>query len=190
MLETVRRVLCCIEKIGESELKKELFQNPTNEYRGAPFWAWNCKVTKSDVDYILKDLEKNGDGRAIFTVGRGWICLIFRMNMEMVRYAIDQGKALGLKIWLYDEDRFPSGSAGGKVTWMKYRQRYLLLSPIRLKETDRRLYLGKYSITLENGYLKSYCYIKNGDRISDDADLWYLYREVVEIIHGLIIRLM
>ena len=49
--------------------------------------------------------------------------------MEMVRYAINKGKALGLKIWLYDEDRFPSGSAGGKVTVdEKYRQRYLLLS--------------------------------------------------------------
>lgn len=167
-------------KNRESELKKELFQNPTNEYRGAPFWAWNCKVTKSDVDYILKDLKRMGMGGAHIHCRTGMdLPYLSDEYMEMVRYAIDQGKALGLKIWLYDEDRFPSGSAGGKVTVdEKYRQRYLLLSPIRLKETDRRLYLGKYSVTLENGYLKSYCYIKNGDRISDDADLWYLYREV------------
>ena len=147
-------------KNRESELKKELFQNPTNEYRGAPFWAWNCKVTKSDVDYILKDLKRMGMGGAHIHCRTGMdLPYLSDEYMEMVRYAIDQGKALGLKIWLYDEDRFPSGSAGGKVTVdEKYRQRYLLLSPIRLKETDRRLYLGKYSITLENGYLKSYCY--------------------------------
>ena len=28
-------------KKEEKSLSAELFQNPTNEYRGAPFWAWN-----------------------------------------------------------------------------------------------------------------------------------------------------
>ena len=27
-------------------LSKELFQNPGSEYRGTPFWAWNCELKK------------------------------------------------------------------------------------------------------------------------------------------------
>ena len=35
-------------KYSEDEsLEKDLFENPTSEYRGAPFWAWNCKLDKS-----------------------------------------------------------------------------------------------------------------------------------------------
>lgn len=28
------------------ELTKEVFANPGSEYRGTPFWAWNCGWTK------------------------------------------------------------------------------------------------------------------------------------------------
>ena len=28
------------------ELDRELFKNPTSEYRGTPFWAWNGKLEK------------------------------------------------------------------------------------------------------------------------------------------------
>lgn len=34
------------KKNGTTDLKQELFKNPTAEYRGAPFWAWNCKLKK------------------------------------------------------------------------------------------------------------------------------------------------
>lgn len=27
-------------------LSRELFKSPTSEYRGAPFWAWNGKLSK------------------------------------------------------------------------------------------------------------------------------------------------
>jgi hypothetical protein len=28
------------------------FYNPPMEYRGAPFWAWNCKMTDADIDFM------------------------------------------------------------------------------------------------------------------------------------------
>ena len=33
-------------KNSEPQLSMELFRNPTSEYRGTPFWSWNCKVTR------------------------------------------------------------------------------------------------------------------------------------------------
>ena len=41
------------KKNTEPVLTKELFQNPTSEYRGTPFWAWNCKITKEMIDSQL-----------------------------------------------------------------------------------------------------------------------------------------
>lgn len=38
----------------DKELSRELFQNPTPEYRGAPFWAWNCKLDK---DVLMEQIE-------------------------------------------------------------------------------------------------------------------------------------
>ena len=36
-------------KNQEITLSKELFQNPTSEYRGTPFWAWNGKLSKEEL---------------------------------------------------------------------------------------------------------------------------------------------
>ena len=44
------------------ELTKEAFQNPGSEYRGTPFWAWNCKMTKDKVDHTLNVLKDMGMG--------------------------------------------------------------------------------------------------------------------------------
>ena len=30
----------------EPQLSPELFANPTSEYRGTPFWAWNGKLSR------------------------------------------------------------------------------------------------------------------------------------------------
>lgn len=52
------------KKNTEPVLTKELFQNPTSEYRGTPFWAWNCKITKELIDSQLDCFEKMGFGGA------------------------------------------------------------------------------------------------------------------------------
>ena len=33
---------------------RELFKNPTAEYRCTPFWAWNCDLKK---DELLREIE-------------------------------------------------------------------------------------------------------------------------------------
>ena len=47
--------------------------------------------------------------------------------MELVRYAHEKANQLGMLTWLYDEDRFPSGAAGGKVT-KNWDYRYLIFT--------------------------------------------------------------
>ena len=33
----------------EKQLDIELFKNPTSEYRGTPFWAWNTELDKEEL---------------------------------------------------------------------------------------------------------------------------------------------
>ena len=33
----------------DPQLSAELFANPTSEYRGTPFWAWNGKLSREEL---------------------------------------------------------------------------------------------------------------------------------------------
>ena len=42
------------KKNQAKDLSPDLFRNPTSEYRGTPFWAWNGKMEK---DELLRQIE-------------------------------------------------------------------------------------------------------------------------------------
>ena len=101
------------EKNLSLELNKELFQKPTAEYRGIPFWSWNCKVTKEQIDVQLAIFKQMGFGGVDIHPRSGMETLYLGEEyLERVKYTAQKCKELGLACWLYDEDRFPSGSAG------------------------------------------------------------------------------
>ena len=50
------------KKNVEKELNKDLFENPTCEYRGTPFWAWNCRMTKPILTEQIEQLKEMGFG--------------------------------------------------------------------------------------------------------------------------------
>ena len=52
------------KKNKSDELDKSLFQNPTAEYRGAPFWSWNTKLDQKELDRQLICLKEMGFGGA------------------------------------------------------------------------------------------------------------------------------
>jgi beta-galactosidase len=48
------------KKNHREQLDLKLFQNPTSEYRGTPFWAWNCKLDQQELDRQLEILKEMG----------------------------------------------------------------------------------------------------------------------------------
>ena len=46
-------------------LTYEEFKNPTNEYRGVPFWSWNCRLSDEKIQKQLAVFEEMGFGGAI-----------------------------------------------------------------------------------------------------------------------------
>lgn len=50
------------KKNTEEQLRDDLFRNPTSEYRGTPFWAWNCKLDNEMLDEQIGYLKEMGFG--------------------------------------------------------------------------------------------------------------------------------
>ena len=114
----------------DETLSMELFQNPTSEYRGAPFWSWNCKLEEKELLWQLETLKKMGMGGAHFHVRTGMQTqYLSDEHMALVKSCTEKCREENMLAWLYDEDRWPSGAAGGYVTKNeKYRLRYLLFT--------------------------------------------------------------
>ena len=101
----------------EKRLDGELFRNPTSEYRGTPFWAWNGKLSREELLRQIKIFKEMGLGGFHMHVRTGMDTpYLTEEFMGFIRFCIDAAKEEGMLAWLYDEDRWPSGTAGGKVT--------------------------------------------------------------------------
>ena len=182
----------------EKTLDKELFRNPSSEYRGTPFWAWNCKVTKKQIAEQTEDLRQMGMGGAHIHSRTGMnIPFMSEEFLELVSYAHDQFAEKDMLTWLYDEDRWPSGFGGGLVTCHEeYRQRCLVFSsePIqdgfpkdkgesissaRAIRNDSRKFLMRYGVQLnEKGNMTDYRALVDGEAIPEGYTPWYAYLEV------------
>ncbi len=111
------------------ELDIKLFENPTSEYRGAPFWSWNCKLEEDKLRRQIGYLQEMGFGGFHMHSRRGMATEYLSDEfMHMVKACTDEATKRDMLSWLYDEDTWPSGFAGGYVTKNpQYRKRYLWL---------------------------------------------------------------
>jgi hypothetical protein len=114
----------------EKPLDPEDFKNPGSEYRAAPFWAWNNKLDKNELVWQIDQLKKLGYGGFHMHVRTGMATeYLSDEYMDIVRACVEKARQEKMLAWLYDEDRWPSGAAGGLVTKnQKYRIRHLLLT--------------------------------------------------------------
>ena len=93
-----------------------LFADPPSEYRSAPLWVWNDLMTAEEIDRQLEDFKARGIGGAFIHPRPGLITPYLGDEwFALCAHAVEKGRALGLEIWLYDENSYPSGFAGGHV---------------------------------------------------------------------------
>lgn len=95
---------------------QQTFANPGKEYRTAPLWVWNTDVRRTDIDRMLAELKDQGFGGAFIHPRPGLETEYLSPEwFDLWTYSLDKGKELGLDIWIYDENSYPSGFAGGHV---------------------------------------------------------------------------
>ena len=116
------------KKNNSDSLDMELFKNPTSEYRGAPFWAWNCKLDEKELLRQIDCLKEMGFGGFNMHARPGLTTeYLGEEFMELIKACRDKAEEENMLAWLYDEDRWPSGTAGGYVTrTKKFREKELL----------------------------------------------------------------
>ncbi|MFC2158550.1 glycosyl hydrolase [Acidobacteriota bacterium] len=108
----------CQEKMVQDSYNEvlEAFQDPPSEYRSVPFWVWNDRITEKQIDEQLEDFKTKGIGGVFIHPRPGLITPYLSEEwLSLCRYTVDKAKDLGMKVWLYDENSYPSGFAGGHV---------------------------------------------------------------------------
>lgn len=96
---------------------QEGWLNPPSEFRGAPFWSWNSDLTPERLCREIENMHKAGMG-GFFMHSRYGLKTPYLSDrwFECIGACVEKARSLGMKANLYDEDRWPSGAAGGDVT--------------------------------------------------------------------------
>ena len=130
---------------------KNSFVSPGAEYRGKPFWSWNGELREEELIRQAEVMKEMGLG-GFFMHSRSGLMTEYLGDtwFELTNKVADAAEKLGMEAWLYDEDRWPSGCAGGKVTVdPQYRMKSLVIY-----ESDvERLTWNEESISLFVGKL-------------------------------------
>lgn len=97
------------------ELAREFVQ-PSHAYGSAPLWVWHTKVTEPVIDSMMQDFKDKAFGGVFIHPRPGLITPYLSDEwFSLYRYSVAKGKELGLDVWIYDENSYPSGFAGGHV---------------------------------------------------------------------------
>ena len=133
---------------------------------GVPLWGWNEKLEKDELIRQIRILKDMGMG-GFFMHARVGLKdqYLGKEFFEAVQICAEEAKRLNMHAWIYDEDRWPSGYAGGFATNdLKYRQRGLIM--LETGETNDGLeqqLLGRFAV-----------------KFSDDNKSYISYRKLAE----------
>lgn len=98
-------------------LKNE-FLYPKDEYTPIPFWFWNDDLTEKEIIRQINDFNDKGVNGFVIHPRIGIPKEIEYLSdrfMELVKCAVIEADKLNMKVVLYDEAMYPSGSAHGMV---------------------------------------------------------------------------
>jgi len=95
---------------------KQQFLQPDKQFGSAPLWVWNTKVSKEIIDSMLTGFKQQSFGGVFVHPRPGLVTPYLSAEwFDLWKYAMQKAKQLGLDIWIYDENSYPSGFAGGHV---------------------------------------------------------------------------
>ena len=180
----------------------EIFVRPGAQYRAAPFWAWNGTLKASLLKREIAAFEKMGFGgfhmHPRFGLKTPYMSKAFLHYMQV---CIDAAKKRGMLARLYDEDRWPSGFGGGKITENPaFRVKNVLFTNVPRSEAveprnaseERAAYeagttylLARYETeTDESGNLLSYRRLSDGETGQGERFLYVITEPVSDWYNG------
>lgn len=190
---SVRDPLAAFPRLDHFDPK--LFAQPHAIFRGAPFWSWNGALRTDRLKRHLGVYHRMGIGGVHIHARTGLQTPYLGDEfMGHVRTSVEEAERLGMLVWLYDEDRWPSGFAGGLVTKNpQYRYRVLRLTRRRIEPGEvrtvgvhhgpaqpvqERRFVAAWAIRFDGDYLSGWRRIEENDRTRDGETGLYAYVEV------------
>jgi len=101
---------------ADSGQLKLMFTEPPRQYSSAPLWVWNDMLTAEQIVGTLNDLAGQ-KVRQVFVHPRPGLMTPYLSQewFKLWNTALKQAELLDMNVWIYDENSYPSGFAGGFV---------------------------------------------------------------------------
>ncbi len=127
------------ENAGTGGSLEDNFKSPPREFSMVPLWSWNGRLEPDQLRWQIDQMVAQGvygafmharagintDDTPYFS--EGW--------WQAVEACVEHGEKVGFDTWLYDEDKWPSGAAGGRTIQRnpeRNRQKVLHRSELRV----------------------------------------------------------
>jgi len=94
----------------------DAFQNPTTQ-KPAVLWFWDRPQTEAQIDAKLESIHAAGFQETVIFRWFGDVPEAYFSQdwFDRVEHLLSKSKELGMTVWLDNDDKFPSGSAGGFI---------------------------------------------------------------------------
>ena len=97
-------------------ISPKIFKNPPKKYSAVPFWFWNDVLDEETIAFQLDEMYDKGIFECIIHARKGLETeYLSDAWFDRIRFAAERAREKGMKLWIYDEDNWPSGYAGGRV---------------------------------------------------------------------------
>lgn len=176
-------------------LEDATFQTPPADCGGVPFWSWNGVLERQQ---LLTQVDDQ------IAMGMGAVQPHSRIGLQTpylgaewfghVKAVTEHAKTRGRRVWIYDEDRWPSGYAGGlatKETWTRAQfLRFTKNGDLKSlqaqdsgnewrRRTGEGKLLARYEVsTNDQGQVLSYRRLNQDE--ANKPGIWYAFEESVK----------
>lgn len=155
------------------EIDFDRFRSPIAEDRAKPFWALNGKLEKRELKFQIECMKQMGFGGAFLHSRTGLVTEYMSDEwMELIDYAVTVLRENGMQAYLYDEDRWPSGSCGGLVAAVReYRAKAMVYREITGDYTEPENLIALFAVAFGGKGVRSFRKIthpgekKEGERV-------------------------
>ncbi len=112
---TAQKLTPVSKPVTSSQVRRQ-FASPSREYSSAPLWVWNDMLTEQQIADTMADLASQ-KVRQVFVHPRPGLMTPYLSDdwFRLWHVALREAERLDMNVWIYDENSYPSGFAGGLV---------------------------------------------------------------------------
>ena len=102
--------------LNTSTAVKAILEKPPRQFSTAPLWVWNDLLTDEHIVSTMHDLAGQ-DVKQVFVHPRPGLMTPYLSEewFRLWKLALKTAESLDMNVWIYDENSYPSGFAGGWV---------------------------------------------------------------------------